>query len=220
MIPPCRLGENAPAWLCPSATSFISSRIAEKPEPAPEVLAAREARAAKQHAEALARQAARDAERVERMRRNAESRAETKRLRAEIAQRNKAEAAAKKAEERRKAQAARIAARIATKATKPKPPKRPTGGNLAPVAPAGCIGMAEAARRVGRSRTCLHAAAQEGRLHVIKQGRYLYVRMEDVAAYLKEAQEGQRANQERNLSKARANRIARAKLCSRKRGAA
>lgn len=75
---------------------------------------------------------------------------------------------------------------------------------MAPAAPEGYVGLPEAARRVGRSRTCLHVAAQEGRLPVLRFGRYVYVRMEDVVAYIEEVRASRKKNAARNLAKARA----------------
>lgn len=241
MTPPARLGENAPGgwgsqWTCITAPNFAlaaSSSCYAEPDPAKAA-----ARAAAIEARRIEREAAAEASRAERAQRRAAETAETKRLREERSQRRQAERArAPLTHEERSArikaglERARAEGRVPPKPAAPRVrhDRRPPSANR--IAPEGRVSLAAAAREVGLTLSSLSNAVRRGALACVRQSQYVYVRIDEVRAYLAASAEHRRTSSLANLAAARARKSARAaerrgeprpwaKPCPRKRGAA
>ena len=210
--PPCRLGENAPSWLALTSPTFRSSRSdwSRSVDPDPAKLAAR---AAAVEAHRIEREAKAEAMRAEKERLHVIARAEAKRLRDERSQRRRAEreAAKKSAAEIHAIHCAALAkARAAYIEKHPRLPPKPRNRRrpIAPcmIAPEGMLSLTDAARIVSRASSGLSKACARGLLPCVRQGAYVYVRLDDVRAYKVEADKRRREA----ATRARAANVARA----------
>jgi hypothetical protein len=203
MSEPVLLGENAPDWLVLtsprySSLGYSSTQVAD---PDPVTIAEREAKKAQQKEERIAHK---EAARLERIRLRAEKKAEEKRLRAEISERRRAlhkviiaarRKALKKPEERATGEKVAIAQ---SKARRRAPRLSP---NRIPLA--GMTVAKEAAATVGCSPSTVSIAIKRNFITCVRQGKYTYVRTEELRAYYKRSVERQKEKARDSLARLR-----------------